>query len=60
MAKKNNKCEKCNYGILYRGTINKAGCQYILIEGKPRGCPAGEDCIKYKPKEKKKSKYTKE
>lgn len=42
MAKK--KCKTC----IYRAAEAELGnCDYILITGHMRGCPAGDDCIRY-------------
>lgn len=39
MACRRNKC-------IYKGT-NTDTCDYLLITGKPRGCPAGAKCTRY-------------
>lgn len=51
MAKKKKICEKCEYQWEYRafGWI-EIGCQYIIVEGKPRGCKCDENCNKFKKK----------
>ena len=36
------RCRKCRYYGMSAST-----CDYILITGKPRGCPAGKDCIRF-------------
>lgn len=39
------KCEKCKYkGEVLFGELC---CDYILITGKKRGCPAGDECDKF-------------
>ena len=40
--------ERCK-GCIYSGEIlfGEPCCDYILITGKPRGCPAGDECDKY-------------
>ena len=46
----------CNKGdCKYRSTNNGqfTSCDYILFEGKPRGCKVGDDCDKYCPGERK-------
>ena len=42
------RCEKCKYKgeVLFREPC----CDYILIVGKSRGCPAGDECDKYEEK----------
>ena len=42
------RCEKCKY----KGEIlfGEPCCDYILIAGKSRGCPAGDECNKYEEK----------
>ena len=39
------RCKECEYSgeILF----GEPCCDYILITGKPRGCPAGDECNKY-------------
>ena len=39
------RCEKCKY----KGEVlfGEPCCDYILITGKSRGCPAGDECDKY-------------
>lgn len=41
---RNNKCCKCKYGTYYGSEL---GCGYLLATGEPRGCTAGDDCIRY-------------
>lgn len=36
------RCRKCRYYGMSAST-----CDYILITCKPRGCPAGKDCIRF-------------
>lgn len=39
------RCEKCKYkGEVFFGELC---CDYILITGKKRGCPAGDKCNKF-------------
>lgn len=42
------RCEKCKY----KGEVMfwEPCCDYILIAGKSRGCPAGDECDKYEEK----------
>lgn len=47
--KVNKSCKTCYYS--FTGSFCGVICQYILIEGKRRGCSA-ENCDKYKPKKK--------
>lgn len=45
------RCSTCQYrGYLghYDNTKDSFVCDYILIEHKKRGCPADENCDKYK------------
>lgn len=44
------KCEKCFYSTEFSGLGNKnyIGCGYILVTGHSRGCPASENCEKFK------------
>ena len=39
------RCEKCKY----KGEVlfGEPCCDYILIAGKSRGCPAGDECDKF-------------
>ena len=39
------RCEKCKY----KGEVlfGEPCCDYILITGKSRGCPAGDECDKF-------------
>ena len=42
------KCKKCKYkGEILFGELC---CDYIWITGKRRGCPAGDECNKFKKK----------
>lgn len=45
--------ERCRSCIYYRtnstGHSGLPTCDYILIEGHRRGCPAGDECDKYAP-----------
>ena len=43
------RCEKCKY----KGEIlfGESCCDYILIAGKSRGCPAGDECDKFEEDE---------
>lgn len=39
------RCERCKYvGEILFG---EPCCDYMLITGKPRNCPAGDECIRY-------------
>ena len=42
------RCEKCKY----KGEVMfwEPCCDYILITGKSRGCPAGDECDKFEEK----------
>ena len=42
------RCEKCKY----KGEVlfGEPCCDYILIAGKSRGCPAGDGCNKFEEK----------
>ena len=42
------RCEKCKY----KGEVMfwEPCCDYILIAGKSRGCPAGDECDKFEEK----------
>lgn len=41
------KCKTCHYGkTIKRTTV----CGYFLMTGEVRGCPAGEECTKWKQK----------
>ena len=42
------RCEKCKY----KGEVMfwEPCCDYILIAGKSRGCPAGDECDKLEEK----------
>lgn len=43
------KCKDCKYkGEVLFGELC---CDYILITGKKRGCPAGDECDRYKKEE---------
>lgn len=45
---KMNKCKTCKYhGYIGCGYCMDMICQYILVTGHMRGCPVGDDCIKY-------------
>ena len=42
------KCKTCIYHSYIAGSYNSTLiCQYILITGHMRGCPAGDECIRY-------------
>ena len=43
------RCEKCKY----KGEVlfGEPCCDYILIAGKSRGCPAGDECDKFEEDE---------
>lgn len=43
------RCEKCKY----KGEVlfGEPCCDYILIVGKSRGCPAGDECDKFEEDE---------
>ena len=49
MMKTKDGCDKtdCKYRSTNRGLF--VSCDYILFEGKSRGCKAGNDCDKYCP-----------
>ena len=38
------RCKSCRYRS---GTPRDNGCDYLLLTGKARGCPAGEGCRRY-------------
>lgn len=40
------RCKACTYGgiVMYTTT----SCDYMYLTGEPRGCPAGDDCDKFK------------
>lgn len=40
-------CKGCTYQKRAFGQENYTYCGYIEITGFPRGCPAGEGCIRY-------------
>lgn len=44
------RCETCWYVGSLRTAVDRGGnsCDYMLITGKLRGCPAGDQCTKYK------------
>ena len=43
------RCRDCYYaGHLDNGS-GLICCDYILIEGEMRGCPAGDDCKRFRP-----------
>lgn len=47
------RCRSCKHSAMMTGrdhTAPELACLYILDEGEPRGCPAGDDCDKYKAK----------
>ena len=39
------KCSRCIYGFI--GGFGSWGCEYINVTGEKRGCPAGDNCIRY-------------
>ena len=51
------KCSKCKYCRQLQGFSTKPVtlcCLYILMEGRPRGEPAGDECSKFAPRRKQK------
>lgn len=43
------RCSSCYFGTTYaRMSDGQRICDYILITGHRRGCPAGDDCDKYR------------
>lgn len=47
------KCSKCKYCRQLQGFSTKTVtlcCLYILMEGRPRGEPAGDECSKFEPR----------
>ena len=53
MAHSNEKCKQCYYSSVIKWMDGKHTiCQYILIEHRERLCEAGENCNKFKPKDK--------
>ena len=45
----------CRKGCVYAGGVGgNPCCNYILVEGHPRGCPPGKECDKYKKGKRKK------
>ena len=52
MGRKKKLCEKCKYRCEYTAFgWNEWGCQYIIVEGKPRECECNDNCEKFKKKE---------
>ena len=47
------KCKSCRYRTSY-GCKEMSFCDYISIEHKRRGCPAGDECTRYSPRRKEK------
>lgn len=43
-------CTGCHY---WRDMFVCYGCHYMVVTGEPRGCPAGENCTRYCPIDKK-------
>lgn len=45
------RCKKCAYSSILSGgdSFREIACLYILDELEPRGCPAGDQCTKFKP-----------
>lgn len=39
------KCTECHYGCTYTET-----CDFYLLTGNRRGCPAGNDCTRFVPR----------
>ena len=53
MEHSNEKCKQCYYSSVIKWMDGKHTiCQYILIEHRERLCEAGENCNKFKPKDK--------
>lgn len=50
------KCKSCRYGATAGAVLI---CDYIGINGHTRGCPVGEDCIRYVKGQKARSKAQK-
>lgn len=44
--KVNDYCLTCKYRGLIKFNGRELACDYMLITGKPRGCPAGPGCSK--------------
>ena len=52
MGRKKKLCEKCKYRWEYTAFGWKEwGCQYIIVENKPRGCECNDNCEKFEKKE---------
>ena len=52
MGRKKKLCEKCKYRWEYTAFgWSEWGCQYIIVEGKPRRCECNDNCEKFKKKE---------
>ena len=51
----NEKCKTCRFCTAIKRTLL---CDYLVMTGKPRGCPAGEECDKWEEKTKNKGKET--
>ena len=47
-------CNSCIYRCLASVGYGNATCDYMLITGKRRGCPGGNNCTKYEEGIKKK------
>lgn len=51
MGRKKKICEKCKYRWEYTAFgWSEWGCQYIIVEGKPRECECNDNCEKFKKK----------
>lgn len=42
-----NESERCKSCYYCAGRPKDRYCQYILVEGEPRGCPGGDECTRY-------------
>lgn len=44
------RCQKCKYvGVV---AFDVPCCDYCYLTGRTRGCPSGDKCTKFKPKDK--------
>ena len=50
MSAMTERCRSCFYYTSDYGHFICPTCDYILIEGHRRGCPAGDECDKFLPK----------
>lgn len=49
--KKTSKCKECYYSSeIGVKDERELACMYIVDECEPRGCPAGDECTKFKPR----------